>query len=296
MWRPMSYEPHDSLIRPARMSANPMRLILGSVMAVAIFLSLLFLFAQYLPMFLGEAQIADAYYNEESVSYVFLRLFEFSFMIVALSMVMRTIHRRQLRTLIGRRERALYDFWRCMKYLLPLYLLIWLLPMPEEFQLEAHLRLGQWLLLLPLALPLVMIQISAEELVFRGYLQSQIAARFRHPIFWIGIPSALFGLLHYSPATAGENAWMLVIWSTLFGAAAADLTARSGTLGPAIALHFINNVFAILFAAPLGDLDGAALYTFPLSLDTPGLATTLMPLELLVTLCAWLSCRLAMRV
>ena len=294
MWRNMSYEPHDSLIRPARTSANPVRLVMGCVMVVAIYLSLLFLFAQYLPAFFGPDAVRNAY-DEDSASYVFLLLFQFAFMTVALSMVLRTIHRRHLRTLIGRRDRAIYDFWRCMKFLAPLYFFFWIMPMPEGFQLERHLQLGQWLLFLPLALPLVMVQISAEELVFRGYLQSQLAAQFRHPIFWIGIPSILFGLLHYSPEMAGDNAWMLVVWAGVFGVAAADLTARSGTLGPALALHFINNVFAILFAAPEGDLDGAALYTFPLALDAPGLASTILPLELMVTLCAWLCCRLAIR-
>lgn len=291
----MSYEPHDSLIRPARLSANPARLIVGSVMVVVIYLSLLFLFANYLPAMIGTDRV-ERFYDDQSASYVFLLLFQFGFMIVALSMVLRTIHRRQLRTLIGRSDRAITDFLRCAKYLAPLFFFFWLMPMPEGFQLEAHLRLAQWLWFLPLGLPLVLIQISAEELVFRGYLQSQLAARFRHPIFWMGIPSVLFGLLHYSPEMAGENAWMLVVWSGLFGVAAADLTARSGTLGPAMALHFVNNVFAILFAAPEGDLDGIALYTFPLALDAPGLASTILPLELMVTLCAWLSCRLALRV
>ncbi|MEO0774540.1 MAG: type II CAAX endopeptidase family protein [Pseudomonadota bacterium] len=291
----MSYDPHDSLIRPARKSANPVRLLLGMALAMAIYLSLLILFVNMVPQLLGP-QVSRQLFDESGGGYVFFTLFQFAFMIVALSMVLRTLHRRQLRTLIGRRDRALSDFLLCARYLVPLYLFFWLMPMPEGFQLEDHLSLGPWLMILPLALPLVMVQIGAEELAFRGYLQSQLAAKFRHPVIWMGIPSFLFGLLHYSPEMAGENAWMLVVWSGLFGMAAADLTARSGTLGAAIALHFVNNVFAILFAAPEGDFDGAALYTFPLSLDTPGLATTLLPLELLMTLCAWLCCRLALRV
>ncbi|MEM9969434.1 MAG: type II CAAX endopeptidase family protein [Pseudomonadota bacterium] len=254
----------------------------------------MFLFAQYLPAFIGTDAVRAAY-NEDSASYVFLMLFQFVFVIVALSMVLRTIHRRQLRTLIGRRDRAILDFWLCVKFLAPLYFVFWVMPMPEGLQLEAHLQVGQWLLFLPLALCLVMIQISAEELLFRGYLQSQLAARFKHPIVWMVIPSILFGLLHYSPAMAGDNAWMLVAWAALFGVAAADLTARSGTLGPALALHFTNNVFAILFAAPQGNMDGAALYTFPLELDAPGLASVVLPLEVMMTLCAWLCCRLAIR-
>jgi membrane protease YdiL (CAAX protease family) len=291
----MAYDPHDSLIRPARMSANPVRLVFGCVMVVAIYLSMALVFAQALPSVVGQTFLRDIY-EEQAPIYVLLLLFEFAFLIVALSLVLRTMHRRPLISLFGRPDKATRQFLQATKFLLPLFLIFVLMPMPEPLQLTAQLGFGQWLLWLPLALPLVLVQVSAEELVFRGYLQSQLAARFRHPIIWIGLPSFLFGLLHYSPGLAGDNAWVLVVWATVFGAFAADLTARTGTLGPALALHFTNNVFAILITAPLGDLDGLALYTFPLSLATPGIASIILPLELMFALCAWLSVRLALRV
>ena len=71
--------------------------------------------------------------------------------------------------------------------------------------------------------------------------------------------------------------------------------ARTGTLGPALALHFTNNVFAILVTAPAGNLDGIALYTFPLALEEEGLAWYVLPIEILFTLCAWLTARIALR-
>ncbi len=291
----MNYSPHDSLIRPARTSASPVRLIVGCVLVVAIYVAFALLFIQTLPTILGEGTLRQIY-SEQSGASVLMMLFEFSFLIVALSLVLRTLHRRRLRTLVGRPDRAIPQFLRVSKYLIPLYLFILILPMPEPLRLSSASPFGSWILLLPLALPLVMIQISAEELLFRGYLQSQLAARFRHPIVWIGLPSILFGLLHYSPTLAGDNAWLLVLWAAVFGAFAADITARTGTLGPALAMHFINNVFAILVAAPLGDLDGLALYTFPLSMDDPGIAMVVLPLELMFTFCSWLAVRLALRV
>lgn len=291
----MSYEPHDSLIRPARMSANPLRLIVGFMLIVVIYLSVALLFFQTLAIILGEKPFRLLLQTDTPPNVLYL-LFEFAFLILALSMVLRTVHRRDLLTLVGRKDRAANQFLRCSIYLLPLFFLFFLMPMPENLQVTPSLPFWQWLLWLPLAVPMVLVQVGAEELIFRGYLQSQIAARFRHPIIWIGLPSLLFGWLHYSPAMAGENAWMLVVWATVFGASAADLTARSGTLGPAIALHFINNVFAILIAAPLGDLDALALFTFPLSLDEPGIVSVVLPLEIMFTFCAWLAARLALRV
>ena len=69
-----------------------------------------------------------------------------------------------------------------------------------------NLPFGRWLVLLPLSLSAIIVQCAAEEIVFRGYLQQQLAARFRHPAIWIGLPSVLFALGHYMPESAGSNA------------------------------------------------------------------------------------------
>ncbi len=53
-----------------------------------------------------------------------------------------------------------------------------------------------------------LIQTGAEELVFRGYLQQQLAARFASPLIWMVLPALIFGAVHYDPATAGPNVWL----------------------------------------------------------------------------------------
>jgi len=80
-----------------------------------------------------------------------------------------------------------------------------------------------------------------------------------------------------------------------FGIVAGDLTARFGTLGPATALHFINNFSAILIAAPDGMFDGLALYSYPFALDDTRAITAMMPVDLLVLFCGWLAIRLSLR-
>ena len=55
-----------------------------------------------------------------------------------------------------------------------------------------------------------------------------------------------------------------MIWAFFFGLAAADLTARSGTLGPAIGFHLVNNALAFLLYGEAGGVDsGLALFLFP---------------------------------
>jgi len=76
---------------------------------------------------------------------------------------------------------------------------------------------------------------------------------------------------------------------------AADITARAGTLGPAIALHFMNNFAAILLTAPQGNFDGLALYTVPISLTDGSSIWAWAPVEFMVLFCSWLTARIAIR-
>ncbi len=143
-----------------------------------------------------------------------------------------------------------------------------------------------WLSALPLALLLVALQTGAEELLFRGYLQQQLAARFGSPLIWAVVPSLVFGALHYAPSSAGANAWMVAGAAALFGLAAADLTARTGSIGAAWGFHFANNVVALLLVATDGALSGLALYRMPYRMDDPAVAWVL-PIDLLSMALIW---------
>ena len=122
-----------------------------------------------------------------------------------------------------------------------------------------------------------LLQTGAEELLFRGYLQSQLAARFSAKWVWLFVPSLLFGLLHYMPAETAGPGLLYVASTTLFGIIAADLTARTGSIGAAWGLHFANNCLAILVVVYLGAASGLGLY----SAGTIEDALTLSPLLLL---------------
>jgi membrane protease YdiL (CAAX protease family) len=118
---------------------------------------------------------------------------------------------------------------------------------------------------LPLALVGVLIQTGAEEVLFRGYMQQQLAARFSSPLMWMVLPSAIFAALHYQPEIMGDNTWLMMAAVFVFALLAADLTAVTGTIGAAWAMHFVNNALAILVVATDGPLSGLALYIAPIS-------------------------------
>ena len=50
-------------------------------------------------------------------------------------------------------------------------------------------------MLLPLGIAGLFCQVFAEEVAFRGYLQTQLAARFTSPVIWMSLPALGFGLL-----------------------------------------------------------------------------------------------------
>ena len=295
----MGYEPHNRLVKNAVATRSLKYLTAGIVLLVVVFVLLsLALNSVQNALIPDDAYAAwsDALIHATTPMGVLVNLYYFAVLVGALWMVLQLVHNRSLASLIGARGTTLAQFWRVTKFLIPIFLIVLLLPSPEPLEVKPNVRLGLWLVLLPVTLLGLLIQTSAEELVFRGYLQSQLAARFHSPIIWIGLPSLVFGALHYDPNVDETAAWIVTLWAVMFGVAAADLTARSGTLGPAIALHMVNNISAIALAAPEGSFDGLALYTYPISLSDTEILLAWMPVEILILFCGWLAARLALRV
>ena len=292
----MRYAAHESLVSPARPSAQLWRLGLGILITVACFLAMGYTYFNLLAELVTQSEwprLAAEIDKGATPRGMFVILGYFGLLTLSLMLVTNQLHRRQMRTLVGPPRKAMLDFLRVSVALCALGTLLWLLPEPAIMASSPGLPPLRWLTLLPLSLPLVFLQISAEELAFRGYLQSQLAARFSNSLIWLGLPALAFALLHYDPETAGDNAPIYVASAFVFGLAAGDLTARSGTLGPAMALHFAINFSALLITAPQGQNFGLALQLYPFGLDDIPARATWLPYDMLVMLCAWLAARLA---
>ncbi len=295
----MRYPGYAPLVDPARRSATLWRLLLGILMMTAVFLALSLIYGWLCTQFLPPSTWGeDGRGIEEATTPggALVNLYAFGMLILALAVVLPIVHKRGVATLIGPAGRAVRQGGRVLIYMLGVYIAASLVQLIDPIPLEPGLALALWLPLVPLILLGLLIQTGAEELLFRGYLQSQLAARFRHPVAWMVIPSIIFGMLHYQPGLMGDAAWVIVIWATLFGLVAADLTARSGTLGPAIALHLFNNFSAIALAAPTGYFDGLALATYPFGPNDTALMLQWMPMDLGILFCSYLAARLALRV
>jgi uncharacterized protein len=125
---------------------------------------------------------------------------------------------------------------------------------------RSAIGVSEWLLwLIPLTL-LVVLQISAEEVAFRGYFVQSLAARFPSQLVWALLPGAVFTLLHFD----GEALpWMnahLLITTAAFTLAATSLVVATGNLGAAMGVHLALNFYGLLVVSNIGWLSGTSLF------------------------------------
>jgi membrane protease YdiL (CAAX protease family) len=197
---------------------------------------------------------------------------------------------RGLTSLLGRRERLLPDMARAGLPVLALGLVPLVLADGSVAQGQAGMTLLLWL---PLALPALILACASTEILFRGFLQQQLAARFAPSWIWMGLPAVLFALMQGTSHDLGPLAVLGFLWNIAFAMATADLTARTGSLGAAIGLQSGIQAQSLFFLGLKGPMNGLALHV----LDLRGMALLpWMAADFLVLLIGWLAARLWMRV
>ena len=278
------------------------------VVLVGVLVVLAFMLApEIASTFLISESAFDAYISGTESWAMLLALASFAIPLTVLIRQARVRAGLSLADMTGPFPDAVSSFWAVFKTVLIAAVVLELMPPWPGAGFFAEVRpIGGWLALLPIALLVLLIQVSAEELFFRGFLQRQLALRSHSPLIWMILPSAIFGALHYFNAQGPAEGVLWAFFATLLGIVSADLTARHGTLGPAIGLHLVNNIIAILiFGMQDGDNSGLALfltsYSDP-SQFAQGLEQLLHPwalwailLQLLYVGILWLAARLAIR-
>lgn len=293
------YGAHEQLVAPARAGRAIWRLLVGLVIVAGVVFALNFLANAVIsfvaPRYWRAAIVFTDTPGDAPLSLLIL-LGRFGSVILGVAVAARVMQQRPLPGLIGPLPMALVQFWQVFRILAVLGVVLLVLP-PWDMgaPLQPNLAVSRWLVLLPISLVAVLIQVSAEEILFRGYVQQSLAARFSSPLIWVVLPSALFALGHYMPVEAGENALLIALWAGIFGCLMADLTARAGTLGPAIAVHLFNNVIALLLMSLPGALSGLALYLVPFGMSDTEPMRAWLVVDFAMMLVTWLAARVALR-
>jgi membrane protease YdiL (CAAX protease family) len=284
-------------VAPARPRSQFWRLLVGLVLCVTVYIGMTGALFGLLILLVGwdqAANLALEVTEARTPTAALALLFTFVGMGLGPVVAVHLLHRRSAASLFGPRARVLRDFLLTAAIVGSIYALsmvLWSVRHDAVPQLNPAL----WLSFLPLAIVGLLIQTGAEEMLFRGYLMQQLAARFRSPVIWMILPSVVFGAVHFDPATAGGNAWIVIAAAGLFGLVAADLTAVTGSLGAAWGFHFANNFAALLVVAVDGTIPGLALYLTPYAADDVATLRPLVLVDLISLAAAWYLARRMLR-
>lgn len=179
---------------------------------------------------------------------------------LALLTIVKFLHKRSYASLIGVKKKLNWKQFLLATFVTVSVSVVSLIIIPFESILFSQNYLPrietsyikEWLPWVLPALIVIFIQVSAEEVLFRGYLLQQLRARFRSYWIWVIIPSILFGIAHYDFNTFENNTFIYMLNAFVFGVLASILTIQSNNISYALGIHFINNIIGVLFFG-LGD-------------------------------------------
>jgi membrane protease YdiL (CAAX protease family) len=170
--------------------------------------------------------------------------------LAGICLAIRFIHHRPVRTLITPTRNI--NFGRIFQGFAVWFILSGLISLveaiifPGRYVLTLDLRHAFPFLFL--AIILVPIQTSAEELFFRSYILQGIGLRLRN-IWKLSIISGIiFMVPHFLNPEAKENYGLMGFYYFFIGAVMAYVTLRDGKLELALGLHAANNLFSVLIA------------------------------------------------
>lgn len=170
--------------------------------------------------------------------------------LVGLFLAIRIIHQRPFRTLITPARHIAWD--RLFQGFSVWFVLSGLMSLAEALLYPSRyiwtLDLRHFIPFVLVALILIPIQTSAEELFFRAYILQGVGLRLRN----IWILSAISGFLFMAPhllnPEARVNYGLMGFYYFFIGAVMAYVTLRDGRLELALGLHAANNLFSAVFA------------------------------------------------
>ncbi|MEM9582256.1 MAG: type II CAAX endopeptidase family protein [Pseudomonadota bacterium] len=283
----------EDFIAPARHYPEIWRILLGILTAFLVYIiPLLLVFAAvgfFLPDMVFQAELALEGADTPEAMFVLLA----TFITMGLGAVAAALwHQRGLASLIGPFRPACRNFSRAVLACGLVFLITGgIVSLVFAEAPTPNLSFELWASYLPLALPLLLIQTGSEELIFRGYLMQQLAARFKSAVIWMGLPAILFGAAHYNPNIDPNLAIMLICATGLFGLVAADLTRVTGNLGAAIGFHFLNNFFALFLVSIAGEMSGLSLYHAPFTMEDVDILIPLICVDMVTVILAWVLLR-----
>jgi membrane protease YdiL (CAAX protease family) len=184
-------------------------------------------------------------------------LFQFTLSTCILLILLKLVHKRDIMGLINRFDKLSKIKWfKRIKWLnllkgviIGLSLLLFniilsYLIIPDSIYWNSNFN---WITTLPLILVIIPIQITFEELFFRGYLNQGLSLKIRNPITIILISSLIFAIAHILTGTLTTLSVTLTIVITfLMGIILSLFALVYNGIEVAIGIHLINNIFSFV--------------------------------------------------
>lgn len=188
----------------------------------------------------------------------------FVFAFLGLWLVIKKVHAKTLVSVITAYEKVR---WKRVFFSFGLWSLLIIIATvagyllnPEEFTVQFNP--AAFFTLLIIAVILLPIQTSTEELLFRGYMVQGLSLIFKNGIVPLIITSALFGLVHMKNPEAEKYGWIAMFpYYSAFGFFLGALTLLDEGLELALGIHCANNlVSSLLITSPNGVLKTDAVF------------------------------------
>ncbi len=189
-----------------------------------------------------------------------LILLSFVVGLMALWMCIVVIHKRSLKSLITpfqniRWSRVGFGFGVWFVLIAALEILSYFIS-PETYQFQLEWK--TWLPLVAIALLIMPMQTSFEELLMRGYLMQGLGLASNSRLFALLVTSAMFGALHlFNPEIQEFGLWLMMPYYIGMGLFLGILTLMDDSVELALGIHAANNIFGAAFVT----FTGSALQT-----------------------------------
>ena len=194
-----------------------------------------------------------------------LMLFPFALVAVLVLVLIRYLHNISIREFITARDKI---DWKRIGFaftwivlLNSLFFIISYYTNPSDFQWNFNPQ--DFFTLFLIAIVLVPLQTSAEELFFRGYLMQAFGQIFKHRIFSLLITSLLFGFMHFGNPEIDKLGPLLIVSYVSMGFFFGIITLMDEGLELALGYHAGNNLLISLLVTS----DWTAFQTQSLFLD-----------------------------
>ena len=208
---------------------------------------------------------ARAFWEDTTPLGTTLSFGSFAVILILFHPLVRATHRRGIGSMIGPYRTAWNDYLVALAGVGAVLIAVEIAPpFIDLAELSTIRRPVSWVMWVPVALVVITVQSATEEVIYRGYLQQQMAVRSSHPVVWMVFPSVVFGGAHYFNGFGPADGILWALWAMALGLACADLTARTGSIGAAIGLHSANNIYASLIVG-IEDwpATGFAMFLYP---------------------------------